>query len=173
MNHGFQRRRLFWLACLGWFVLGSGSAIGQAGKLETARDLQSESRMAKQRQGVLVVLFSRKDCKYCDIVRRDHLAPLLHDSRYKDRILVRQINQDSTLMLNDFNGEPTTHSAFSQKEKVSFVPVVAFYGPGGKQLNPPISGLRLPDFYQGYLEDAIEKSISQQEPANRKASLRQ
>ena len=36
------------------------------------------------------------------------------------------------------------------------MPVVAFYGPDGKQLAEPIVGVRLPDFYQSYLDDGVE-----------------
>jgi hypothetical protein len=38
------------------------------------------------------------------------------------------------------------------------VPVVAFYGPDGRQLADPIVGARLPDFYQSYLEEAVEEA---------------
>jgi len=38
--------------------------------------------------------------------------------------------------------------------------VVAFYGANGKRLADPIIGARLPDFYQSYLEEAIEKSAA-------------
>jgi hypothetical protein len=41
------------------------------------------------------------------------------------------------------------------------VPVVAFYGPTGQRLADPIVGARLPDFYQSYLEEAIEHAAAQ------------
>ncbi|MPN42759.1 hypothetical protein SDC9_190316 [bioreactor metagenome] len=43
-------------------------------------------------------------------------------------------------------------------EKVKLVPVVAFYGPDGRQLAEPIVGARLPDFYQSYLDDGIDNA---------------
>ena len=45
-------------------------------------------------------------------------------------------------------------------EKIKLVPVVAFYGPNGQRLADPIVGARLPDFYQSYLETAVEQSIT-------------
>ena len=46
-------------------------------------------------------------------------------------------------------------------EKIKLVPVVAFYGPNGKRLAEPIIGARIADFYQSYLETAIEQSSQQ------------
>jgi hypothetical protein len=76
-------------------------------------------------------------------------------------VVVRQINQDSDAPLIDFRGQPTTHARFAAAEKVKLVPVVAFYGPTGQRLADPIVGARLPDFYQSYLEEAIEHAAAQ------------
>jgi len=76
------------------------------------------------------------------------------------RLVIQQINQDSDVPLIDFRGEKTTHAQFSNREKVKLVPVVAFYDAAGKRLAPPIVGLRLPDFYQSYLDAALEQAES-------------
>ena len=91
-------------------------------------------------------------------MKRDYLQPLAADPRYGKRVVIREVRQDSDATLRDFAGQPTTHAAFAAAEKVKLVPVVAFYGPGGRRLHPPIVGARLPDFYQSYLEDAVEQS---------------
>ena len=109
--------------------------------------------------GPLIVIYSRQDCKYCEAVKRDYLKPLAANPRYRDRVLVRQINQDGeTQAITDFKGGTSTHARVATAEKVKLVPVVAFYGPDGRQLAAPIVGARLPDFYQSYLEDAVEQS---------------
>jgi hypothetical protein len=77
-----------------------------------------------------------------------------------DKLLVRQINQDSDQALVDFRGETTTHARFATGEKIKLVPVVAFYGPNGRRLADSIVGARLPDFYPSYLETAIEQSTA-------------
>lgn len=66
----------------------------------------------------------------------------------------------NTTALIDFRGEPSTHARFADGEKIKLFPVVAFYGRDGKRLAAPIVGTRLPDFYQSYLDDAIEQSIA-------------
>jgi hypothetical protein len=94
-------------------------------------------------------------------VRRDYLKPLTNNPRYRNQLLVRQINQDSDAELINFRGEKSTHSGVAASEKIKLVPVVAFYGPNGKKLADPIVGARIADFYQSYLEAAIEQSNQQ------------
>ena len=75
--------------------------------------------------------------------------------------MIREISQDRETPLIDFNGQATTHAAFAAREKIKLVPVVAFYGPNGRKLAEPIVGARLPDFYQSYLDDAIDQASRQ------------
>ena len=134
------------------------TGLALATDLPAAQDLRAEAEKAAQAGAPLIVVYSRKDCKYCETVKRDYLKPLAADPRYRDRVVVRQINQDSDAPLVDFRGEATTHARFAVSQKVKLVPVVAFYGPQGKRLADPIIGARLPDFYPSYLEESIEKS---------------
>jgi thioredoxin-related protein len=125
-----------------------------------AVDLRAEAAQAARLGGPLVVLYSRRDCKYCETVKRAYLKPLASQPRYRDKLLIRQINQDSEQPLLDFRGERTTHARFAASEKIKLVPVVAFYGPTGRHLADPIVGARLPDFYPSYLETAVEQSFA-------------
>ena len=134
------------------------AGLALATDLPAAQDLRAEAEKAAQAGAPLIVVYSRKDCKYCETVKRDYLKPLAADPRYRDRVVVRQINQDSDAPLVDFRGEATTHARFAVSQKIKLVPVVAFYGPQGKRLADPIIGARLPDFYPSYLEESIEKS---------------
>jgi thioredoxin-related protein len=144
--------------CLSVFL--SQAALAEITSLPLAVDLRAEAELAGQNGLPLLVVFSRSDCKYCETVKRDYLKPLLADPRYRDRLVVRQIDQGGAQELLNFHGEKSTHGKLAREEKIKLVPVVAFYGPNGAKLAPPIVGARLPDFYQGYLEEAIEQSIA-------------
>ena len=126
--------------------------------LPAAQDLRTDADRAARAGAPLIVIYSRKDCKYCETVKRDYLKPLAANPRYRAKVVIRQIDQDSDAPLVDFRGEATTHARFATSEKIKLVPVVAFYGPQGKRLAEPIVGARLPDFYPSYLEESIEKS---------------
>ena len=152
-----MRRHLAGL--LGGLILAcSGSAAWSATDLPEAIDLRSEATEAAHSGNPLIIIYSRKDCKYCETVKRDYLKPLADNPRYKNRVVIRQINQDGDQALSDFKGGHTSHARFAVSEKVKLVPVVAFYGTDGRRLADPIIGGRLPDFYASYLEDAIEQS---------------
>ncbi|PKO30897.1 MAG: thioredoxin [Betaproteobacteria bacterium HGW-Betaproteobacteria-7] len=128
-----------------------------AADLPAAADLRSEAASAARSGQPLVVLYSRSDCRYCDSVRKDYLQPLQASAAHRG-IVVRQINQDSERPLRDFRGQAATHAGIAAGEKIRLVPVVAFYGPDGRQLAPPIVGARIADYYQSYLDEALEKS---------------
>ena len=136
-----------------------GPAMGAGNALPRAVDLRAEAEQSRLAGRPLIVIFSRPDCKYCELVKRDYLKPLEANPRYRG-LLVRQVDQDSDAPLTDFRGEKTTQARFASAEKIKLVPVVAFYGANGKRLADPIIGARLPDFYQSYLEEAIEKSAA-------------
>ncbi|WP_153146645.1 thioredoxin family protein [Dechloromonas sp. H13] len=142
----------------GLLALPALNALAAGTDLPAAVDLRADADRAARAGAPLVVVFSRHDCKYCETVKRDYLKPLATQARYRDRVVVRQINQDSDAPLVDFRGETTTHARFAASEKIRLVPVVAFYGPQGRRLAEPIVGARLPDFYPSYLEEAVEKS---------------
>lgn len=147
--------RLLMLAGLALHAMTAGA---QNPDLPAAVDLQADAEQAWRGNKPLIILFSRRDCAYCETVRRNYLKPLASDPRHQNRIVVRQINQDSAAALTDFRGETTTHARFASSEKIKLVPVVAFYGRDGARLAEPLIGTGLPDFYQSYLDEAIEKS---------------
>jgi len=139
---------------LAWLAAPALSATD----LPAALDLRAEAARAARNGAPLIVVYSRKDCQYCETVKRDYLKPLVDDARYRGRLVIRQINQDSDQPLADFKGGTTDHARFAAGEKIKLVPVVAFYGPDGGRLAEPIVGARLPDFYPSYLDAAIEQS---------------
>lgn len=140
-------------------LLLGGLLAGQviAADLPAASDLRAEAASAARSGQPLVVLYSRSDCRYCDSVRKDYLQPLQTSAAHRG-IVVRQINQDSERPLRGFRGQAATHAGIAAEEKVRLVPFVAFYGPDGRQLAPPIVGARIADFYQSYLDAALEQS---------------
>lgn len=144
-----------WLRpCLGiilcWWV-----ASAYPSELADALNLRAEATLAQQQGTPLIVLFSRHGCHYCELVRRDYLRPMLKTNAPQNPVLVRQIHIDRNTTLIDFEGKTTTHARFSQQQKISLAPVVAFYGADGQTLAAPIVGVRIADFYQSYLDEAI------------------
>ncbi len=148
-----------WSGLFGALILACLPATHlQATELPRAKNLATEASQAASAGAPLVVIYSRVDCSYCKTVKRDYLQVMAADPRYRGRVVIREVGQDSNAPLKDFSGKATTHALFAKQQKIKLVPVVAFYGPDGKTLHEPIIGGRLPDFYQSYLEDAVEQA---------------
>ena len=128
----------------------------QAGGLPAASDLRAEAQSAAQQQRVLVLLYTRADCPYCETVRRQYLAPLV--ARQDPRLTVREIRIDETAPLTDFQGRASNHADFARQEKIRFVPVVAFHGPQGQSLGAPLVGTLIADFYASYLDTRLNEA---------------
>lgn len=122
-----------------------------------ASNLRREAAETAHHGQPLLILYSRENCPYCEEVRRTWLAPLAREAK-QSGLKVRQIDQDSDQPLVDFAGKATTHSRFAAAQKISFVPVVAVYGPKGQLLAESIVGVRLRDFYNAYLEMQLDEA---------------
>ncbi len=151
-----------WAGQLGALILACAPLVAiDASELLSAANLRAEAEQAARQGAPLIVIYSRADCKFCQTVKRDYLVPLAAETKQGKRPIIREIGQDRDTPLLDFQGKPTTHAAFAASEKIKLVPVVAFHGPNGRKLADPIVGARLPDFYQSYLDEAIEQSSRQ------------
>lgn len=158
-----------WIAVciLTWAWLLAGPV--RAGDVPMSTDLQAESAHAVALKGPLIIVFTSPTCHYCEIVKRDYLLPMMKNPEGAHAVVIRQIVTGSGAKLKDFRGRATTQAAFAAFQGVSLTPTVAFFDDRGKEVVKPIVGLLNPDYYYGYLEDAIAEARKQ--IAARHASL--
>ncbi len=148
-----------WLRKIGAVILACTMHYAEAStQLPAATDLAFEAQRANQAGNPLILVFSRKDCSYCETIKKNHLFPLSRQPKYQHTLLVRQINTDEDTPLRNFRGELTTHRQFAREQNTQLVPVVAFFNAQGQALTSPIIGARLPDFYQSYLEQTLSEA---------------
>jgi len=140
------------LACAAVSTL---AGAGPLPDLPHPTDLRQEAAKMTRTSSPMVVLFSQKSCSWCDQART-HLVPMARASDENGPALFRQINLDADAALIDFSGHQTTQSAFARAEKIRFTPTVVIFDANGKRLGDPILGMRLPDFYGQYIEQAID-----------------
>ncbi len=148
---------------LGLGLLILACAVGAAGAqqrlpLEFADDLTAVGRLSAQRGAPIMLVFTRPECPYCARAKKDHLEPLRVSENYGAKVIIREIEAgNSSVALRDFEGNTTTHGDFARKYGVRNVPTVVVVDAQGKPLANPIIGLTLPDFYNLYLEQAIDQ----------------
>ncbi len=148
----------FWLpACiLTWALLLAGQAW--AADVPMSTDLQAEGARAAALNTPLIIVFTSPSCHYCEIVKRDYLLPLLKNPDTAQTLMIRQVVTGSGARLKDFHGRTSTQAAFAAFQGVSLTPTVAFFDARGREVVKPIVGLLNPDYYYGYLEDAIAQA---------------
>ncbi|MDP3774354.1 MAG: thioredoxin fold domain-containing protein, partial [Gemmatimonadales bacterium] len=108
----------------------------------------------------ILVFFTNASCPYCREVENLYLRPMHVRGDYRGRLLIRVVEVGGGAPLTDFTGQRTSHGEFARRERVAFTPVIRLYDATGRELAPQLFGYGTPDFYLGYLEQAIEQATA-------------
>ena len=139
------------------FLLAQGvNATG----LPVAADLQGDGQQAQEERLPVLVFFSAKSCQYCEQMRSLFLEPMHADSRYAGKVIIREVQVESGRTLRDFKGQKVSHADFAHRNGVSLTPQILFVDATGKPLVPALVGLSTPDFFSGYLEEALAGALA-------------
>ncbi len=136
----------------------AGAQTGGA-LLPPADDLPATARQARERRTPIMLAFTQASCRYCQTAKRDYLVPMQNNPELRDRIIIREIDLDRSTPLRDFGGQTVAPREFPKRYQVKRVPTVIVVDDMGAPLSSPIIGLLADDFYQIYLERAIEEGL--------------
>jgi thioredoxin-related protein len=143
-------------------VIGLGAPLSAAaGDVPFARDLHADAAEAQKHQLPIMVVFSSRNCPYCELVINYYVKPMSRSAEYADRVIIRVVESDGARYLKDFDGEELSHESFADRYGVSFTPVVKFFDQAGRELAPEIAGFTSEDFYGFYLDEGIEQSLTE------------
>ena len=145
-------------AILAWALMLPALAAS-GGDVPMAEDLPAEGRLATSRKVPIMLLFSSPFCGYCDRVKEEYLGPMKDDPAYRDKVIIRQIEVGSDWSLVGFDGRKTTHGAYASSQKVVMVPTIKVVDAQGRELAKPIVGFLTPDFYFGFIQDAMAEGL--------------
>ena len=154
---------------LAWLTTAWGYAQSDA-TIPSPQDFTVEAKAAQNRNLPILVLFMRSDCSYCERVLQEFLLPMQRNAEYHRKVIMRQIEISSDAKLCDFSGVLTTQEKFAQQNRVTLVPTIKLFDAQGHELTPPLVGLLTPDFYGGFLDQAIDEALAkvrQNNPAKR------
>ncbi|HYP67958.1 MAG TPA: thioredoxin fold domain-containing protein [Thiobacillaceae bacterium] len=152
-----MRRALLLLPILAWALTTPATAAGEVKDVPHSRDLKADSKLAATHLAPLMVVFTSPGCHYCAKVKSEYLIPMLRDAAYKDKVVIRQVQVGSDTVLNGFDGKKLTEGQFAAGLNVFMVPTVKVFDAKGREVAKAIVGLLTEDFYQGYLDMAIEE----------------
>jgi thioredoxin-related protein len=136
--------------------VGSGHPFN----LPPAHDLAADAIAARRERIPVLLLFDRWDCPYCERLLREYLVPMTRGDEWKDRVVYRQVEVDTTDALVDFAGASITHRDLAQRYNIRFTPTVLLVDGDGKPLADPLIGFTSPDFYGAYIEEAIRTATT-------------
>ncbi len=126
--------------------------------LKEGSDLLSDGNESSEKQIPVLLFFSMQHCPFCMEVEEDYLKPLLRNSAYSSKVLIRKIRIDGSESVRDFKGKEREPDNFSEQYNVSMVPTLILVDSKGKRIAPAIIGIRNSHYYSSELDDAIDAS---------------
>lgn len=136
-----------------------------------ATDFAADARLAARRRLPLMVVFTADGCSYCELLEDDFVKPMLISGDYTNKVIIRRVNIDGFAPLRDFNGKTISVDDFTARYHVSVTPTVVFLDPHGKPLAQRLVGVSTPDFYGGYLDQAIDTALAHLHAEHRVSAL--
>lgn len=130
-------------------------------ELKLSDDLHDVSQQASKKQVPVLLMFSMNHCPYCIEVEEDFLKPMLRNSEYHEKVVIRKVRLDGSQLMHDFKGKLREPGEFSDHYNVSMVPTVIVVDSEGKPMAEPIIGLANPHYYGHELDKAIDSSLAQ------------
>lgn len=155
----------FWIvAILACAASAAGAQVSPG--LRPADDLTAVARQAREQRVPIMIVFTQAHCRFCHAAKRDYLVPMQNSAEWGDKVIVREVDIDSSAALRDFEGKAVSHSDFAKRHRVKRVPTVIVVDGQGKPLAPPVVGL-MPDFYASYLQHAVAEGLNGMRGAQR------
>ena len=121
-------------------------------------DLTIEAKESHKTQLPILVLFMSQTCAYCKQALKEFLLPMHRNHDYDGKVLLRQIDIGSDNKIVGFDGKKVSQHNFAKIHGVIAVPTVLLFDEQGNEL-AKITGLMGVDFYQAYLDNAINESL--------------
>lgn len=156
-----MKQRLVWLWTIVAWALAALSLCAWAEEgVPYARNLQQDARLAEQKNGVVLVMFSGEYCSYCEQVLNEFLIPMSRNPEYQNKLVMRRVDNTGFTTVKDFDGSVGDHRKFTSEHGIFMVPTVVLFDKKGNQLGKPLVGLTTVDYYGYYLDQAIDAALA-------------
>lgn len=146
-----------------WWVLATllvtVSAWAGEPSVPITHNLQADAVSASQRNVPIMLVFGARGCRYCELLDRDFLKPMLISGDYTNKVLIREVMISDDSKLVDFAGKRIPTTRLADRYHVSVTPTVVFVDAKGRQLTSPMVGVSSPDYYGAYLDQAIAAAL--------------
>jgi thioredoxin-related protein len=144
---------------LSWFACSCAYARDRT-EVPLVRDFVLEAKAAQELKVPILVLFSRRNCAFCDQVLKEFLVPMQHNEEYDTKVIMRRIDVGSAAKLRLFSGKNTTYAQFARQNNIFLTPTIKLFDAEGNELTEPLVGLTTPDYYGGFLDQRIDEALA-------------
>ena len=152
------------LAIVAWLFAVSVPAVSADAATQEgvpyARNLQHDAELARQKNGVVLVIFSGEYCGYCKRVLNEFLIPMSRNPDYQAKLVMRRVDNTGFATVTDFDGKVEDQEQFTSEHGVHMVPTVMLFDYQGNRLAKPLVGLTTVDYYGYYLDQAIDEALA-------------
>lgn len=124
-----------------------------ASAIPLANDLYQD---AKDNNLPILIMFSVDDCLYCEKIKKDFLEPAVNIGIYKDKVIIRNINNSSNKVINFFDNRNITTDAIAERYNVNFYPTIVLVDTNGRRLAHKIVGIANEEYYWYELDRLVE-----------------
>lgn len=156
-----MKQRLVWLwMIVAWALPAPWAAASAEEGVPYARNLQRDGELARQKNGIVLVMFAGEYCSYCERVLNEFLIPMSRNPDYQKKLVMRRVDNTGATTVKDFDGTVEDHRQFSIEQGVNMVPTVMLFDTRGRLLAKPLVGLTTVDYYGYYLDQAIDQALA-------------
>ena len=140
------------------FLVAHSNAKDVDPDLPQADDFALLALQSNQQKLPILIMYAAETCEYCERLEEEILAPMYRSGQFDNRVIIRKVMIDGIKDIRDFNGNLVHADNFAYKRGVQVTPTLQFVDGSGNQLAPEMIGYNTPEFYAGYIENAIDKS---------------
>jgi len=137
------------------------SASGNTHELISSTDLSRDGKLAGKGNRVLMIEFASEDCGYCRLLEEEFLKPMLRNSEYGEKVVIRSISLSHNDTLIDFEGNRVSASELATKYGVFVTPTLLFLDENGQEVSDKLVGFWSVDFYGGFIDARIDSARGQ------------
>lgn len=134
-----------------WLAGGTALAQPRETPLPTPASLQTAALAAQSKDEPLVLMVSLPGCPWCELLRRNYLAPMRAEGLPAFQITVN----DRKLLVANFQGASSNGAVIAQAYQAQLTPTVLFLNAQGKEIAPRIAGVASADLLGAQLDNAL------------------
>ena len=126
--------------------------------LPKAEDLSALADVSQQQRLPILLMYSAEDCEYCDLLEKEVIRPMMISGELTKKVVFRKVMVDSMDAIKDFHGQRVEPDRFAYSKGVQVTPTLQLVDGKGEELVPKLIGYQSTDFFNAYLDSAIDGS---------------